>query len=250
MNGGKDMSDNVLLNIDYSKRSIVHLNSDERHNKLVVFGDSFFEISKSLEFELSWTTRLADSLDRSLLNYAVSGTSLNYSIQMLFHYLETEYDKNDIIIFGVTNPVRTPNLLDDDHRGLHSNAWKFIDPSYGELTKEQYKYFQKDKKYWETMLTRGMYIDDVKNQLILLKNYLNNMKNHTLILHAFKDLLLDKDEFNLMKIIKLEEFKNFDKLNHLSDNNKKVLARQVQKYFMEIGQNKTNPFDIKSYSKG
>ena len=47
MNGGKDMSDNVLLNIDYSKRSIVHLNSDERHNKLVVFGDSFFEISKS-----------------------------------------------------------------------------------------------------------------------------------------------------------------------------------------------------------
>jgi len=100
------------------------------------------------------------------------------------------------------------------------------------------------------MLTRGMYIDDVKNQLILLKNYLNNMKNHTLILHAFKDLLLDKDEFNLMKIIKLEEFKNFDKLNHLSDNNKKVLARQVQKYFMEIGQNKTNPFDIKSYSKG
>ena len=46
MNGGKDMSDNVLLNIDYSKRSIVHLNSDERHNKLVVFGDSFLRLVK------------------------------------------------------------------------------------------------------------------------------------------------------------------------------------------------------------
>ena len=93
---------------------------------------------------------------------------------------------------------------------------------------------------------RGFYIDDVKNQLRLVETYLNSIKNDVLILHGF-DHFFDGDGFNLMQIARRENLKYFDKLNHLSDSNKKVLAQQAQKYFMEIGQNKKSPFDIEKY---
>ena len=229
------MRNDVLLNIDYSKRRVTRLNDGKKKYRLVVFGDSFFETSKSPDFELSWTISLADSLDRSLLNYALHGTSLNYSVQMLFHYLDTEYDKNDIILFGVTSLTRVANLLDDDNQGLHSAAWAWMDPNngYADITKEQYKYFQKDNKFWKTLLIRGMYIDDARNQLRLVEEYLNCMKNNTLVLHSFNHFLDNDDDFNLMKIVRIEKLKNFHNLNHLSDNNKKMLARLAYKHLLK-----------------
>ena len=243
--GGNDMISDLSLSIDYSKRRCIRLNEDKKDRRLVVFGDSFFETNEIPHLEISWTIRLADSLDRSLLNYALHGTSLNYSVQMLFHYLDTEYDENDIILFGVTSPTRVANLLDDDNRGLHSTALVWLDSS-NDITKEQYKYFQKDNKFWKTLLIRGMYIDDIRNQLRLVEEYLNCMKNNTLVLHSF-DHLLDSDEFCLIKIVRLENNNNFDNLNHLSDNNKKILARLAYKHLTD--RKNKELFDIENYMK-
>ena len=44
-------------------------------------------------------------------------------------------------------------LLDDDNRGLHSTALVWLDFS-NDITKEQYKYFTKDNKFWKTLLIR------------------------------------------------------------------------------------------------
>jgi hypothetical protein len=245
---------NLLLSINYEKRQIHRTDNNKKGRRLVVFGDSFFQHSTGKIHNipnqgLSWTGLLADHLNMSLLNYANSGTSLNYSVQMLFHYMETEYDENDTIIFGVTNGARATNLLDDESQGWHSTAWKFIDPDFelSSITKEQSKYFKKDKEFWQTYLTRCMYADDVKNQFSLVQTYLNTMKNDVLVLHSFSDLF-DGDEFNLMQIVRRENLKYFEKLNHMSDTNKKLLARQAMKYFMYIGQNKRSPFDINRYT--
>lgn len=257
MIGGNDMSrfyNNGLLDINYEKRLLHRTDiSDKKDSRLVVFGDSFFQYSTGTVNHipnqgLSWTDLLAERLDKSILSYANAGTSLNYSVQMLFHYMKTEYDENDTIIFGVTSMTRTPNLLDDNHRGWHSKVWRFIESgnSLNNLTEEQYKYFEKDKVFWETYSLRCIYADDIKNQLRLVETYLNSIKNDVLVLHSFNHFF-DGDEFNLMQIALRENRKYFDKLNHLSDPNKKLLARQAHKYFMEIGQNKKNPFDIEKY---
>lgn len=243
----------IRLSIDYTKRRNVRIGDDKNNSKLVVFGDSFFESwGANLDpyYGLCWTSTLANRMNKSLLNYAVSGTSLNYSVQMLFHYLDTEYDESDTIIFGITNMVRPENLLDDNHNGWHSTAWKILDPSTpsDEISREQYKYFKKDRTFWKTFLTRGMYTDDFKNQLRLVENYLHNIPNNTLILHSFEDSTED-NKFYLNKLVFRENFKYANKLNHLSDRYKSILIRQVQKYFTELRQNKKNPFIIGSYRK-
>ena len=258
MIGGNAMTrlKNGLLSINYEKRKIQRTDNNKKDRRLVVFGDSFFQHSKGSIHNsyipnqgLSWTGLLADNLNMSLLNYANAGTSLNYSVQMLFHYMETEYDENDIIIFGVTNGSRVPNLLDDTFQGWHSTVWKFIDPDFvwASITKEQHKYFKKDKEFWQTYLTRGMYADDAKNQFRLVENYLNTMKNDVLVLHSFSDFVA-VDEFNLMQLVRRENFKYFEKLNHMSDTNKELLVRQTKKYFINLGQNKRSPFDINRYT--
>ena len=135
---------NGLLNINYEKRRIHRTDVGSLKNgRLVIFGDSFFQYSTGTDHKipnqgLSWTGLLAKNLNKSILSYANAGTSLNYSVQMLFYYMETEYDENDTIIFGVTSNTRVPNLLDDSHLGWHSTAWKLVDPdsSYIKMTED------------------------------------------------------------------------------------------------------------------
>jgi len=73
---------------------------------LFVYGDSY----SSNEFDevgKSWTTTLADRLERNIMNRAVSGGSTHYQfLKLIEDFKSNAFEDNDIIIFGTGYPER------------------------------------------------------------------------------------------------------------------------------------------------
>ena len=105
------MKDIFPKKLDYSDRDIKFYYEGRTKGRLVVFGDSFSETSTRKDpNETCWVFVLAKMLGFSILNYSRGGSSLQYSKQMLFEYMETEYDKNDYIVFISTSYTRIPSV--------------------------------------------------------------------------------------------------------------------------------------------
>lgn len=78
--------------------------------KLVVFGDSF---ANNEEVDYQWTKQLASKLQIDLDNNALIGSGINYSILKYFEYIETSYNPDDVIVFVICIPNRSPIVHPD-----------------------------------------------------------------------------------------------------------------------------------------
>lgn len=198
--------------------------------RLIVFGDSYAH-SKA---EQSWPNILSEKLGVELINYAVSGTSLNYSIQQFFNYYRNEYQSDDYIVFVTTSTHRIPFTLDGGLPSWQAGIHTYLtDPS--KLTDPQYKYYHGNKKFWDIYYQQAFKVDDYYNQIEMIYNFLNNLSNTVLIIPGFNCFQSPqnklKDNFTMYTISRLEGNVNFDDLNHMSLVNRKVLAELAYKYF-------------------
>lgn len=79
---------------------------------LVLFGDSF-----ASEWEYgdhkSWFQLLAEELGTTYKTYGLHGTSFEYSTLKFYQYLNTEYTEDDVIVFTLTSPYRSPTISED-----------------------------------------------------------------------------------------------------------------------------------------
>ena len=222
---------------NFFKRLEEHSN---RKQRVVFFGDSFVE---SYHDDKNWTRIVSDSFDppRQHINYGIGGSSLLFSINNFFNYIENDYNENDYIIFITTSYYRLPKV--------HSN----VDPRFSSMLLNwiEYQFFNKPGNYTQDRLytpTNEYYssyaqvvnyastvlcnAEDHRHQLKLMQNYLKHLPNKTLFLNAFpipKFEAEDEFEFTLMDIAVLTDFKEI--VNHMSQEHNEILAKQVMRYF-------------------
>lgn len=253
-------SNNVFpIKLDYSDRDIKKYYTERSQGRLVVFGDSFAETSTRKDLnETCWVFVLAKMLNYSILNYARGGTSLNYSIQMFFEYMETEYMSNDYIVFVTTSYSRLPALPKGVDYGYMSSLANYYNDEFKFKRdfKDRQKFYTNNLQAMNYMAENICTLQDFKNQIMLLYSYLNTMKNKTVMIPAFEhrlsiSKLVNKEDFSLDKVSEGENIDRSstmvdDRVCHMNTENNKVLANVIYRFF-ETGNHKL--FNLKRFNK-
>lgn len=245
--------------LDYSDRDIKKYYTERSQGRLVVFGDSFAETStRNDPEETCWIFVLAKMLNYSILNYARGGTSLNYSVQMFFEYLETEHNYDDYIVFVTTSYSRLPAVPKGIDYGYMSSLVNYYNDEFKfkREYKDRQKFYTNNLQAMNYMAENICTLQDFKNQIILLYSYLNSMENKTAMIPAFEhrqsvSYLVGIKDFSLDKISENENiYRNStmvdDRVCHMSTENNNVLASVVYRFF-ETGNYKL--FNFKRFNK-
>jgi hypothetical protein len=221
----------------FFKRLEEHTN---REHRVVFFGDSFVE---SYDDDRNWTRIVSDSfeLPRQHINYGAGGSSLLFSINNFFNYIENDYNEEDYIVFITTSHYRLPKvhsnvnprfssmLLDWVENRFLNKSEKYTQDRMFVATNEYYSSHIQVVNYAATVLCNA---EDHRHQLKLMQNYLNNLPNKTLFLNAFptpKFEIEDEFEFTLLEVAGITNFKEI--INHMSQEHNEILAKQVLRYF-------------------
>jgi hypothetical protein len=176
-------------------------------SRIIVFGDSF---ATKWPDDYVWTNQLAKKLHAEQVNYATGGSSIEYSLYQLKHYLQHNYKKDDTIIFVATNPSRSPIIHKD------------YDPKWACF----YYDVSQDKEYYKA-LTRYTDVETDKYKYWIIATILNGLTNDALLICAFDECneksLRDNfiiSKFNLSKIAH-----QYPEANHIQESNHSVLAK-------------------------
>lgn len=257
------------INYTKPKRIFTWMNDYDSDEKITIFGDSFahsgdtFE-DKEKETEYnnkSWYGVLHRSTQRQIWNWGNGGTSLQYSKQNLFSYLNSEdYNEADCIVFITTSFNRVPTFpIGDDRYKPHMQAQllTFLTDNKGTSAKrgalgdgdtKSYDLFKQHKKQIE-WLSYTLSKEDYINELRMLQVFLNSLPNKTLLIPAFNypeaDKFLDIKNFCLMDVSEREPLNESLYLNkehprimgvdprkqHMSDENNEIFAVKIANYF-------------------
>lgn len=219
------------LELSDRKCTALHLN---RPNRLIIFGDSFAETR--LEGEIgtadmwkdSWTLHLASMLNASILNWALSGSSLNYSMQNLFFYLKHHYNDTDIIVFVTTSYGRLPATEEHMSPKIQANFKNYLAGDHEHIEPEVLKHFHKMKDTYSFLTEYLCVREDFINQVKMLDAYLNTLPNKTVLIPGFNEIS-EKSLYNLsMSEPNLGHHVLKDKrCNHFNKENNKHLAKQI-----------------------
>ena len=251
--------------VNKKDRIFTWLNDYDSEEKIAIFGDSY-AYSENKPFKdksvqnhfnnKSWFGHLHHKTKKQIWNWGCGGTSLLYSKQNLFGYLNSEdYDKDDYIIFIATSHYRVPTFPNDSKYKAHWQAsiLGFFEKRISEK-EESYKIFIENKKVIE-WLAYTLFTEDFINELRMLQVFLNSLPNKTLLLPGFNyndaNKFLDVKEFCLCDVSTKEKkyktpFTNitnkeypyqmsFDnRKQHMSDTNNEILANMIDNYFKGI----------------
>ena len=248
--------------VNKKDRIFTWLNDYDSEEKIVIFGDSYaYSENKSFKDKnvekhfnnKSWFGHLHHKTKKQIWNYGCGGTSLLYSKQQLFGYLNSEdYDENDYIIFVTTSHTRIPSFPNDIiyKPNYQASILGFLNNSIPK-THESYDVFNKNKKVFE-WLSYTLSKEDFINELRLLQAFLGSLPNKTLLLPAFeyKDAnnFLDVKNFVLSNVSEKENIHDTlfttkthprrmgidPRKQHMSDKNNEILANMIDNYFKGI----------------
>lgn len=240
------------------------LNS-KNNNRLVIFGDSFaepkFELAEERKIKIVWQKLVSEELDCStIVTYARGGTSLYFSLQSFYYYMQTNYRENDIILFFKTSHNRLP-VLDSDatDQGWQASLFQHM---LGEIEKgdPRYEYFKKNTTTFNWIEKNLCTMENNDMYKFFIDGYLNGMKNKTMSIDCFKskysspkdvllaDISFDEFDPSLDEKQKINRMQNDTRINHLTVQNHKVLATQIVnfiKYGTELNKNKFDKHIIK-----
>lgn len=163
--------------------------------KLIVFGDSY--CANTIPSDQYWWKIVADTLNVEVVNYAVSGSSLNYSISKYYEYLNSNYYVNDTILFVCTSGLRSPLVHQFFPPNLSALAELFYKINFdislidNRFPEKLIRHFRENSKFYETWFE----FYDEKNHLALvnlLRESLANLPNKKILLSGFDDSLSDR----------------------------------------------------------
>ena len=255
--------------VNKANRRFSLMNDYDTDEKIVIFGDSYAHsggeflnpVREKQYFDKSWFGHLHHKTKKQIWNWGCGGTSLLYSKQNLFGYLNNEdYDKDDYIIFIATSHNRIPTFPNDSKYKSH---WQSMLLGFFEnrISKkdESYKMFIENKKVME-WFSYTLFTEDFINELRMLQVFLNSLPNKTLLLPAFKyndaNKFLDIKEFCLCDVTvneKKHKWLFVDKENpaqmrfdtrkqHMSDTNNEILADMIINHYKGISSFKLEDF--------
>lgn len=181
--------------------------------KLVCFGDSFIDSTKKFLYPVA--TILKNKLNLPLINYGVSGSGIQYSLIKFLEYTRSDlYDKDDIIIFVVSNRNRFYNQKLDIHVSGAGYISFVIDGSKDQLANpdisdeernihlQKVKFLEENKKYidWTCTNFNDFSIDtESLSCLGLLNTWASHNVNKFIVMNAFD---IDPDSKDYLKLFK------------------------------------------------
>lgn len=217
--------------------------------RLIVFGDSF---SEPHEHDWIWTKQLSQF--DSVINHAIGGSSIEYSINKFYEYFENDYKATDKIIFTLTDRNRAP-LVHKEYNPQWASYINTLDLKQTtgrndkgiDITEDHYEDYL---EYYKTVLR---YTDPKTNyyKYFIILSMLNNLDNDVIVLPCFETFhsnLKLKDNVILTKLplidiskaeVVIDDnndvswiFPNLDfRPNHMLPDNHKIFADTITKCF-------------------
>lgn len=196
--------------------------------KIIVYGDSYAE-QYDLTYK-SWSTILSEKMNLPLLNRAVNGSSIEYSIKYFIKdALSKIIENNDIIIFIFT-------IVGRQHLKYQTKFPKTASTfAYGKFGKgfnpEHIKYYKDNENYikwFEDNKDFAIYKINASSYLHMLNNYARNNINNTFMILYVDELTyyidVPKLDNFLISDIKLGDISNseFSSNIHFNSFTKKI----------------------------
>ena len=210
----------------------------ERTGRIIFFGDSYVQPKE----DLNWTRMVCNKLNRQSWNYGRGGTSLLFSINNFFRYIENDYREDDYIIFVTTSYTRFPKVHPNIDAGISAALLEFSMSNNTSSEGKLYYENQLDLVAW--LATVYCNQEDFRHQCLMLDNYLSNMRNKTIIIPAFDVQHWSKSKnFCLYNVTMLTNYRD-GTINHMTVEQNKTLSEQCIEY---LNTNDYSVFDIKEY---
>ena len=211
-----------------------------QEKRIMFFGDSFVEVGR----ELNWTRELSKIYNRQSWNYGRGGSSLLFSINNFFRYIENDYREDDYIVFVTTSHTRFPKVHPTVDPGIGAAFMNHVIKNWPDQREDIYYYeWQPDLVAWLANVYCNQ--EDFRHQCLMLDNYLKHLPNKTVLLPAFglKDWVKQKTDFCLYNIAELTNYKG--PINHMTEVQNMTLANQVVEYWKN--NNDYSKFNLKAY---
>jgi len=261
-----NMKDYFPKFVDRRKRESFELNKYAEDKKIVIFGDSYAKSHDGPIDDLgkNWYAILHDRTKRRVITHGQGGTSLLYSKQELFKYLNSEtYNEDDWIIFISTSYSRIPFVHIDDGWKPYQQSQIFSYLSDVKIDDIDYSIIEDNKDALE-WVARGITQEDFINDVSMLQAFLNSLPNKTVLIPAFRyyamEKFLDIKDFSLVEVSEQETIheslfhdgkeklfiKTDPRYNHMSNRNNEVLAVKIQNYF---NNGDISTFTLKGFSR-
>lgn len=237
--------------------------------RVIIFGDSFVEPYDHIDWV--WTNQIKHKIKATeIKNYALGGSSIEYSLKRYYDYVMTDHQESDKIIFVLTDGHRSPIVHPD-----YNPSWASFVNSLHKRTKDNKKWYDKDtqKHYEDHMqfyksLTCWLYDDDNHYKYFTVMNSLQNIPNDVVMLRSFEHIDVEKiikfnnksnltfPSLSLTKVSKDEikgdklklkmgdldfnAWEHFLRPNHMMEANHNILAEFISKILLKEN-NVANP---------
>jgi hypothetical protein len=175
-------------------------------SRIVVFGPSVAEPCRE---EYAWPKQLATKFNRELINYALGGTSIEWSLYKLREYLQIEWRPKDKIVFIASHPSWCP-IVHKEYIPTWANYGGH--ETHGEFEKTMIRYTDYATDRWK---------------YFLVANALNSIKNDALMMCAFESCTEKSIRNNLIiSKINLSVYTDRDRVgtNHFREHNHNAMA--------------------------
>lgn len=210
----------------------------ELEHRILFFGDSFVNVGA----ELNWTRKLCKIYNRQSWNYGRGGSSLLFSINNFFRYIENDYREDDYIVFVTTSHTRFPKVHSKVDPGISAALMNYVMKFWPNAREDIYYYdWQSHLVKWLAMVYCNQ--EDFRHQCMMIDNYLKHLPNKTVLLPAFHVQNWAKSKtFCLYDIAELTNYKA--PINHMTELQNMTLANQINNYWQN---DDYSVFDIKEY---
>jgi len=218
--------------------------------RLIIFGDSYAQPYPHVDWV--WTNQLKQF--DSVINHAVSGSSIESSINKFYEYFENDYATTDKIVFLLTDSCRAPivhndynpewacyiNVLDvqqktgRDDKGTQSGMEQHH-TDYADYYKTVLNYTDPKINYYKYFSVLSM-LNNLKNDIIVLpcfETYTSKLKlNENIILTKLPLIEICNAEIIGRHADVTWIYPNLDfRLNHILPDNHKIFADTITQCF-------------------
>lgn len=238
------MFEGIIKRVEHNVKNV------DSTRRLIIFGDSFAEYHEHDTNEKRWQSVTAENSHCSkIVCYARNGSSLFFSMQSIYYYVQNDYNIDDILVFVPTSQGRLPLIWDIDS-DLYKNdkpepGWQASGLMYlqGQMSEKnrQYKFMKRNDTVVQWLLKEFC---TYENHAMLLNNsigYFNSLRNKKVVIPAFKfkyeNYVLDSPyclcDISLREIKEgeLSDIIHDPRKNHLHPDNHVILGKQLSNYF-------------------
>jgi hypothetical protein len=135
-------------------------------SRLVLFGDSF---ATQWPNDYAWTNQLAKKFDGEQVNYAIGGSSIEYSLFQFSNYMKKNHRETDKIVFILSHPSRSPIVHPeyDPAKSADKSSKNAINKQWLQLHLHLARYIDYDTSCYKYFIAASV-LNSIKNDALLI----------------------------------------------------------------------------------